>query len=89
MLLSLYAAVALAVAAAAFLVAEWVREPGGTAPDRPGALAIVAGLLWPVLAVGLMQWVLIAALASRVRNPATSAGEPGIAPGPVRIDAKP
>lgn len=41
--------------AAMFVAAEWIREPGFPAPDRQGLLALVAGLLWPVLATGAAQ----------------------------------
>lgn len=89
MQLTVYVTVAIAVAVAAFLFTEWVRDPGATAPDGPGALAIVAGLLWPVLAVGLIQWLLIAALASWIREGKMSAADSEMMPMPARIDAKP
>ncbi len=67
----LYMAVAAIAAVAAFLLAESVREPGETAPDRPVRVtfAAVAGLLWPVLAIGLVQWALIAALHRHLNPP--------------------
>ena len=89
MLITFYATVAVVVAAAAFLFSEWVREPGGAAPDKPGAVAVAAGLLWPILAIGLVQWLLIAALASRAPNPGMSAANSRTWSMPVRIDAKP
>ena len=89
MSISLYGAVAVAVAFAAFLFSEWVREPGGTKPDHPGALAVVAGLLWPVLAVGFVQWLLIAVAASRIRSPRMPVVGSATMSIPVRIDAKP
>lgn len=89
MLIIVYAAGAVAVAVAAFLFSEWVRDPGGSPPDGPGALAVVAGLLWPVLAVGLIQWLLIAALAARIREATLCAADSEMMPMPVRIDAKP
>jgi hypothetical protein len=89
MLITFYAAVAIAVAVAALMFAEWVCDPDAIAPDRPCALAIVAGLLWPVLAVGLMQWFLIAGFASRVREAKVSAAGLELMSMPVRIDAKP
>jgi hypothetical protein len=89
MLITFYAIVAMAVAVATFLFSEWVREPAGTASDNPGAVAIAAGLLWPVLAIGLVQWLLIAALASRVFNPGMSAADSRALSMPVQIDAKP
>ena len=89
MLITGYMTVAIAVAVAVFLFSEWIREQGGSAPDGPGALAVVAGLLWPVLAVGLIQWLLIAAVASRIREAKTSAADSKMMPTPVRINAKP
>jgi hypothetical protein len=89
MSITLYGTVAIAVAVAAFLFSEWIREPGGTKPDLPGALAVVAGLLWPALAVGFIQWLLIAFVASRIRNPRMSAAGSAMMSIPVRIDAKP
>ncbi len=70
----LYMAVAAIAAVAAFLLAESIREQGETAPDRPVgvAFAAVAGLLWPVLAIGLVQWLLIAALHRHLNHPRVS-----------------
>ena len=62
--IALYGIVALAVAVIALLVAEWVREPGAPAPEHPGFFAALAGLLWPAVVIGLVQWGLIAAAAS-------------------------
>lgn len=68
--MGLYAAVAIVAAVAIFLLAEWLRMPGVPAPDNPALLAIVAGLLWPVLLVGAAQWAVIAGVASRMRRTA-------------------
>ena len=65
-----YVVVAVIVAAAAFLMSEWIRVPGGPAPDRLGLVALLAGLLWPVLAVGLAQWAMVAALHRKLRREA-------------------
>jgi predicted transporter len=65
-----YVVVAVIVAAAAFLMSEWIRVPGGPAPDRLGLVALLAGLLWPVLAVGLTQWAMVAALHRKLRREA-------------------
>jgi hypothetical protein len=46
-----YVFVAMIVAAAAFLVSEWIRLPGAAAPDRLGLVAVLAVLSWPPLAV--------------------------------------
>lgn len=68
-----YAVVAVIVAAAAFFVSEWIRLPGAPAPDRLGLVALSAGLLWPVLAVGLAQWAMVAALHRKLRREAAPA----------------
>lgn len=67
--IALYSLIAMAVATAAFLAGEWMRKPAFPAPDRPGALAAVAGLLWPVLVAGLVELGLIAFIRSRLREP--------------------
>ena len=66
--IALYGIVALAVAVIALLVAEWVREPGAPAREHPGFFAALAGLLWPAVIIGLVQWGLIAAAASPERR---------------------
>ncbi len=63
-----YLVVATAIAILALLLAEWSRSPGAPAPQHPGALAALAGLLWPAVVVGLIQWGLIAALATPQRS---------------------
>ncbi len=68
MWMSVYAAVAVVAAIAVFLLADWLRMPGGPAPDEPGRYAVVAGLLWPVLVLGIAQWGLIAMVAARLRR---------------------
>lgn len=72
--ITLYGVVAVAVAIAAFLTAEWVREPGTAAPDTPGVLAVVTGVLWPVILLGVAQWGLIAVLHARIRHSRPQAG---------------
>ena len=83
MWIGVYAAVAIVVAIAAFLLAERLRTPGVPAPDNPGRYAVLAGLLWPVVLVGVAQWALIAAVAERLRRapaPARRATSPMRAP---------
>jgi predicted transporter len=65
-----YVVAAMIVAAAAFLMSEWIRLPGAPAPDRLGLVAVLAGLLWPLLAVGLVQWAVVAALHRNLRREA-------------------
>lgn len=65
--IALYAGVAVVCAGAALLFAEWNREPGMPAPDNLGVLALLAGLLWPVLIIGLAQFAAIVAAQACVR----------------------
>jgi hypothetical protein len=62
--LGIYAALAVVAAVVVFLLGEWLREPEIAAPDCVGRCAIAAGLLWPVIVVGIGQWGLIAAVQS-------------------------
>lgn len=68
-----YLTVAMITAATVFLIAEWVRQPGTRVPDHPGIVALAAGLLWPVILLGLAQCGLMLMAHSRWgRRPAPS-----------------
>ena len=85
--IALYGITAIAVAVAAFLFAEWVREPASTDLNRPGALAVLTGLLWPLVVAGLVELGLLAVVRSRLRGhnppvvPPTGVQEPVLAHG--------
>ena len=66
--MSLYATGVVVAAIAVFLLAGWLRVPGAPAPDNTGRYALAAGLLWPVLVLGIAQWGLIAMVAARLRR---------------------
>ena len=66
--IALYSAIAMVVATAAFIAAEWLRTPAVPAPERLGVVAAAAGLLWPVLAAGLVQLGLFAVIRARLRE---------------------
>lgn len=75
----LYGAVAVAAAALTFVAADWFREPGTPAADHPGRIALLTGLLWPVVMIGLAQWAAIARLRPRqVVAPPTSVSRPAV-----------
>jgi hypothetical protein len=76
--LGLYAAVALVVGAALFVVAEFQRDPGTPPPRCPGVSAFVAGLLWPVLLVAAAQGGLLFGVQRHLSRPS----------GPVRAAQK-
>lgn len=63
--ITLYLIVATMASAAIFLFAEWIREPGVPAPDHPGRIAVIAGLLWPLVVIGLAQCALVVAAGNR------------------------
>lgn len=83
--LSLYAAAALVIGAALFVLAAFGRAPGNPAPQHPAVCALVAGALWPVLLIGAAQCGLILAVCHRLcRAAAPSAGAPARFALPVR-----
>lgn len=53
--LLVYLGIALTVAAAAFVVADRLWSWRYAAPDRPGQLALLAGMVWPVVLIGAVQ----------------------------------
>lgn len=74
-----YLALSTLCAVAVFLFAEWIREPGVRAPDHPGRIAVVTGLLWPVVLIGMAQCAVLVAsghkrAAGRRRAPRISVG---------------
>lgn len=54
-----YLIIAAVVAMATFVAAEWFREEYIAAPDYPGVMSAVAGMLWPVLLLGLSELALV------------------------------
>ena len=50
-----YLIIATVVAMATFLAAQWFREEHVAAPDCSGVMSAVAGMLWPVLLVGMTE----------------------------------
>lgn len=54
-----YLIIAAIVAMATFVAAEWFREEHIAAPDHSGVVSAVAGMLWPVLLVGLSELALV------------------------------
>ncbi len=62
-----YAAIAVLFAASALVAAGWVRDSHVAAPDRPGVTAVVAGLLWPVVVIGVIESLAVMGLRSSLR----------------------
>ncbi len=60
-LLGIYLALGAGLGVAAFLAAEWVREPHLPAAAHPGITALAAGMLWPIIGVGAVQLAAIIA----------------------------
>ena len=81
MWIGVYAALATVAAVAVYLLAEWHRDPGVPAPDRPGLCAVAAGLLWPLLVLGIAQWGLVVAVQAwlcKATRPADAGGTRGV-----------
>lgn len=62
-----YLTVAALVAVAVFVAAGWFHEEDVAAPDFPGVISALAGMLWPVLLVGLSEMTLVWWAFRRVR----------------------
>lgn len=58
-LLSAYIVIAALVAVSIFLAANWFRQQHVATPDHAGATAVVAGLLWPALLIGMAELALV------------------------------
>ncbi len=54
-----YLVVAALVAMAVFVAADWFRGEDVAAPDFPGVISALAGMLWPVLLVGASEITLV------------------------------
>lgn len=78
-----YLLMAVIAASASFIWGGWVRERDQPAPLRPGWTALLIGLMWPVLFVGLVQVGLVVAVARWIT--ARSRGRAGAATGATRM----
>jgi hypothetical protein len=56
---AIYLIIAAVVAMATFVAACWFRDEHVAAPDYPGAMSALAGMLWPVLLVGMSEMALV------------------------------
>ncbi len=74
-----YGVVALVVAALAFVAANWARAEDVAVPDHIVGFSIIAGIVWPVLGIALIQ---LAALTG-ARRLVHLAAQPGPLPSPV------
>ncbi len=63
-----YLCVAALVAGGAMAFAAWSRKSEPTNPSVTAVPALLAGALWPLLVVGLAQWLLVHALAKALRR---------------------
>lgn len=57
-----YAALAIVVASFALAGSGWLRDTRIVPPDPPGLTAILAGMLWQVVVIGLIQLLVVMAL---------------------------
>jgi len=63
-----YAIVSLVWCVATFLVMQWFRAKTVSAPDHPIVISAIAGLLWPLMLLGLVQLAAIIGVAVFVRR---------------------
>lgn len=67
--LAVYVGGAVVATALALGFAAWSRKDDASAPTVAGAPALMAGALWPVVAVGFVQWLLIHLVAKALEPP--------------------
>jgi len=63
-----YAIVSLVSCIATFSVSQWFRKQLVAAPDRLIVISVIAGLLWPLMLLGLVQLAAIIGVAVFVRR---------------------
>lgn len=61
MVVNIVVAVAIAVAVGSFVITDTLAQRRGWECDHPALFAFIAGIFWPVLVVGLVQFLAIAA----------------------------
>jgi len=54
-----YSSVAVIVGGSVFVAAEWVRIGTADLPDHPGRICLFAGVVWPVLILGVAELVVL------------------------------
>jgi hypothetical protein len=64
----MYLCVAALVAGAAIAFAVWSRSTERSTPNITVGPALLAGAVWPLLVVGVVQWLLFHALARTLRT---------------------
>jgi len=65
--LTFYLASSLLTAAASFVAAGQLRDTNVPVPDSPHITALIAGILWPIIAFGAIQLVFVMAVQKLVR----------------------
>ena len=63
-----YIVVAALAAISILLAANWFRHQHVAAPEHSGATAVLAGLLWPALLIGIAELAVICCAGRRVRQ---------------------
>lgn len=66
--LGIYIVVALFVAVSIFLSANLFRQQQIAAPEHSGGTAILAGLLWPALLIGIAELAVVCCAGRRFRQ---------------------
>ncbi len=69
---SMYFVIASVVAAMVFVVGQWLTQQPDAAAEHPVVIAAIAGMLWPVLALGMIEALLLKGAARSIRYPGSS-----------------
>ncbi|MBB3748993.1 Mg2+/citrate symporter [Mycolicibacterium sp. BK634] len=64
----MYLCIAALVAGAAVAFAAWSRDTERSTPHITVGPALLAGAVWPLLVLGLIQWLIVHAVATTLRK---------------------
>ncbi len=67
-----YIIIAPVAAAAIFVAGQWLTQQPDAAAEHPVVIAAIAGMLWPVLALGMIEALLLKGAARGIRYPGSS-----------------
>jgi hypothetical protein len=74
---AVYAATAMLLAPSIFVAAEWIGQDSPPSRFRRLSYSVLAALLWPLLALGVVQFAVILVVRSLIRS------HPAVSPSPL------
>lgn len=83
LLITLYAVIALVLVPLFFVASQWVDHDHLHLRRNRWAYALVAGLFWPVLVIGLAQFTALVAMRQTAERSAVLAADSTVVTGPI------